>query len=122
VRARWKILGVAAFAVCLAIGIYLWRIYYYTPPVPLSNGGVCTVRLGALRNDVLAACGKACGRGDVPKGGCGSSYGGQEGSLIKLCSNQCEVYRDVAVCYAGTEVVEVERLPATGILAKPCSW
>ncbi len=121
-RARWKILGVAAFAVCLAIGIYLSRIYYYTPPVPLSNGGVCTVRLGALRNDVLAACGKACGRGDVPKGGCGSSYGGQEGSFIKLCSKQCEVYRDVAVCYAGTEVVEVERLPATGILAKPCSW
>lgn len=80
------------------------------------------MKLGARKSAVLALCGSACGRGDVPKGHCGSDYRGQEGSFIKLCSNECEVYRDVAVCYAGTEVVEVERVPAQGILALPCSW
>ena len=40
----------------------------------------------------------------------------------ELCSNRCAVYADVAICYAGEELVQVSRLPATGVIAQPCSW
>jgi len=72
VRVRGKIIGIAVLVVCVAAGIYSW--WNFVPSVPRANGGSFTVKLGARKTQVLAACGSGCGRGDVPKGACGSDY------------------------------------------------
>jgi hypothetical protein len=112
--------------IALVLVIAGWWLSHL-PLVPRRDGGTCSVRIGQQRNTVLKECGMSCGGGAVPKGMCGSSFKatGWIDSLVfphGLCSNECDVYRDVAVCYSGREVVNVRSLPANGFVASACSW
>ncbi len=90
--------------------------------VPADHGrSVCTVKLAATQDSVRSACGPPCGRGDVPKGHCRPPSGVSDD--LSFCSNDCDVYGNVAVCYASGQVVSVRELSAPGErLLRTCTW
>lgn len=114
-----RTLAALVAALCALVAVWWW-LRSGGVTVPRADRSSCIVKRGDRMNGVLAACGRACGRGDVPKGECGSGYGGRE--LVKLCGNTCDVHSDTAVCYASDEVVAIHRIPATGLVAERCSW
>ncbi len=73
---------------------------------------------------VREACGRPCGRGDLAKGYCRPPSSWWDGfANFTFCSNDCDVYGDVAVCYASGQVVSVLELTPPGErLLHTCVW
>jgi hypothetical protein len=89
--------------------------------VPAHAGaGTCAVSIGERRTAVGLDCGPPCGSGNVAKGSCSPDRSWFDGSF---CSNDCDVYRDLAICYYGDVVVDVRQLSPPGErLLRTCDW
>jgi len=75
--------------------------------VPAQEGkDRCQVRFGDSRDSVVSRCGPPCNSGGVPKGECPDDPGRELG-FISFCSWDCDLYRDVWVCYCGSGVIDV---------------
>src|SRR5215831_518603 len=86
--------------------------------MPLSLGRRCTVKVGEERAVVKDKCGPPCGSGNVAKGHCKPSF-----LDFGICSNDCDVYGMVGVCFSAEKVVSVVHMqPGGERLMKPCSW
>jgi len=51
----------------------------------------------------MSRCGTGCGTADLAKGYCSTKLK----DYFKLCSNSCDIYAKMALCYAGEELVSV---------------
>lgn len=88
--------------------------------VPMKDGvSSCRVRRGDSEAAVRARCGDPCGRGAVPKSG--DCPGMPSQGALTLCSHDCDIYGDQAVCYLAASVVEVQPR-AEVLLVEPCGW
>jgi len=56
----------------------------------------------------------------MPKGPCNQEAKRMQGGWFALCSNDCDVYLDLAVCYVGGEVVDIGT--ADGIHVRSCRY
>jgi hypothetical protein len=78
------------------------------------------VMIGDSPSVVSSHCGLPCGRGLIPNGYCSPN---QSFFDLRMCSNVCDVFQDVAVCYAGEAVVSIVALTPPGLRLTPtCSW
>lgn len=102
----------------LGLGAVLWGCSSTVPAQPHpERAATCEVRSGESREQVVAKCGLACGGGAIPEGSCG------EGDFFSRCANDCDVYRDVGVCYVEGKVVKVLKLRGAGTGHVPtCAW
>ena len=91
--------------------------------VPVAKGAsACTVRIGESQVVVHDQCGLPCGRGDIAKGYCKPPTGWWTED-VTFCSNECDVYGNVAVCYASLQVVIVlDLVPPGQRLLRTCQW
>ena len=93
-----------------------------------ANGAGCqvTAQHGLLRlvagdtvESVRAKCGHPCGAAFVVQGSC-NRRPELAGTGSGVCQNSCDVYHDLAACYANGEVVAIHELPKDDVVGQPC--
>lgn len=83
--------------------------------VPVGPGGQCKISVGDVRSHVRVRCGGPCASQTYPDGVCPQPQKG-------TCENQCDVYQDVEVCFAGDRVVMLDRLDRVSGRQSWCFW
>lgn len=81
------------------------------------DGIECSAEVGQSREDVLKNCGPPCGTFTKAKGFC-KPYRGW--GMPDLCSNDCEQYGSMALCYADGTLVHV--YDDDDIMLIECTW
>ncbi|AKF84656.1 hypothetical protein MFUL124B02_02455 [Myxococcus fulvus 124B02] len=62
------------------------------------------VSIGDKLEHVITRCGKPCASGGIPKGPCRLD---PPLFKVELCSNECVIYQDVALCLVGDQVASI---------------
>src|ERR1700687_3256208 len=92
--------------------IFLSQLALWVPACSTSfdvptgkTGERCPVRLGEQRATITSRCGAACRASRLAKGDCSRRLA----DYFKLCSNSCDIYATMALCYpyGGEELVSV---------------